>query len=389
MSVRGRAGRGIDVAAVLRARLGTRARSVVLVDRQGMLTGQDLLDLVRLRREHPRHGLLHGPAHPAARTVAHLPAAQDPGALSATAPLRQVLVAVLAADGEVVLRSSGSTGAPRLQRRGPLTPAQLRCLLDLGRRVGLRRGRLVACLAPGVHGHGLLLALGALAVGAPLVDLAHLPAADRIALLHRTSPDLLTGAPVHLAALLRAEQALVRGRPLAIPRIVSGSGPLTEELRADLSRHFRARVHDVYGTTETGPLSVDGRPLRGVHLRELEGLLVARTPFTAGRELVTDRGELAWGERVRVLGRADATLTAGGRLPDPPATLRVLRAHPAVGSARLLVEADERTGVHTLAEVVLDPSAARTTAVSPEDLRALVHDRLGASAVPDGFRLLR
>src|SRR5699024_11082503 len=121
----------------------------------------------------------------------------------------------------------------------------------LARRIGLRPGRRVASLAPGVHGHGLMIALGALAVGAPLVDLTHLPGPERVALLHHTSPHLLTGVPVHLADLLQADIELAGGRTLQIPRVVSGSDPLAPELRADLARHYRARVHDVHGTTET------------------------------------------------------------------------------------------------------------------------------------------
>ena len=45
-AARARSGAGLDAAAALRARIGTRARSVVLVDRRGALTGGDLLDLV-------------------------------------------------------------------------------------------------------------------------------------------------------------------------------------------------------------------------------------------------------------------------------------------------------------------------------------------------------
>ena len=361
---------GLDTAAALRARIGTRARSVVLVDRRGALTGGDLLDLVRLHRAGSGaegHGEL--------------------GALPAAAPLRQVVVTVLAGDGTLEPRSSGSTGAPRPQRRGPLSPAQLLSLLDLARRIGLRPGRRTACAAPGVHGHGLLATLGALALGAPLVDLTHLPAAERIELLHRTSPELLTGVPVHLADLLRTDRELSRSRPLAVARIVSGSDVLSPALRADLSRHFRARVHDVYGTTETGSLCVDGRPLHGVHLRELDGLLCARTPFTGGKELVTDRGEIAPDGTVHVLGRADGSVSSGGMLHDPAATVRALRSHPGVAAARLHVVPDERFGVRTLAEVSLSPAAPGTVPPGAEELRALVRDRVGAAAVPREVRI--
>ena len=382
---RAQAPAAVDAAAALRTRLGARPRRTVLVDVRGTLTGGELLDLVRLHRSGSGRSGTPGTSGVLADEAG---TTSGIAALPAAAPLRQVLVTALAGDGTLTPRSSGSTGAPRPRARGPLTPAQLLTLLDLGRRIGLHPGRSIACAAPGVHGHGLVAALGALALGAPLVDLSHLPAAERVELLHRTSPAVLTGVPVHLTDLLHADRELAGGRPLTIPRIVSGSDVLAPSLRADLARHFRGRVHDVYGTTETGSLSVDGRPLRGVHLRELDGLLCARTPFTAGRELVTDRGEIAADGTVRVLGRADGTVSSGGMLHDPAATARVLRSHDGVAAARLRLMPDARHGVRTLAEVTLAPPAPGTVPPGAEELRALVRDRLGAAAVPREVRFV-
>ena len=352
----------------LRTRVALRPRTAVLVDRHGTLDAGELLDQVHLhRRRHrgtPPAGLLDLPA---------------------TAPLRQVLVTVLAGNGVLELRSSGSTGRPRVRRRGPFSARQLASLTDLARRIGLRPGRRVACLAPGVHGHGLLVALGALAFGAPLVDLSHLPGPERVALLHHTSPHLLTGAPVHLADLLQADVELAGGRTLQIPRVVSGSDPLLPELRADLARHYRARVHDVHGSIEAGPLAVDGRPLRGVRLRAQDGLVHARTPFTGRRVLVTGRGEIGADGTVRMRahdGGTDEAAASGGMLRDPAAVVGVLRSHPTVAGARLRAVPDERSGVRTIAEVALHVPTDGAAAPTGEELRALVRDRLGAASVP-------
>ncbi|ATG52372.1 acyl-CoA synthetase [Brachybacterium vulturis] len=361
----------LPAAAVLRARVALRPRTIVLEDCHGTLDAGELLDLVQLHRRRRRR------PHTALSS------------LPATAPLRQVLVTVLAGNGVLTHRSDGGAGAPRLQRRGPLTPAQLLTLSDLARRIGLGPGRRVACLTPGVHGHGLLVALGALAIGAPLVDLSHLPGPERIALLHRACPDLLSGIPVHLSDLLLAEREQGRGRPLHISRVVSGSDALSPALRADLARQFRARVHDVYGSDATGPLAVDGRPLRGVHLREIDGLLRARTPFTGGRELVTDPGTLTAGVITQVLGSSEGALSRSAMLPDPGAVVRVLRAHPAVTQARLRMVGDERTGMRTIAEVELAPAPDDLALPTPESLQSLVRDRLGPASVPCEVRLRR
>lgn len=364
----------LQAGTALRLRAATRPRALVLLDDRGELRAGDLLGQVHLRT---RRGA-------APVRLADLPP---------QAPLREVLLTVLAGDGTLEPRSSGSTGTPRTQRRGPLSPAQLSTLLDLSRRIGMRPGRVVASLAPGVHGHGLLIALGALALRCPLVDLTHLPPRRRIELLQRTGPHVLTGLPVHLHDLLEAEEAWGANRVLRIPRVVSGSDVLSLALRADLSRRFRARVHDVYGTTETGSLAVDGWPLAGVRIRAADGLLRVRTPFTAGRELVTDRGTVDARGRVRVLGRADGSIASGGMIHQPAEVVRLLRAQRGVDTVRLRVVEDARLGARTVAEVTLDPSlspedaaALQADALSPAALRALVRDRLGAAAVPREVR---
>lgn len=364
----------LQASTALRARVALHPRSVVLIDRFGTLTAADLLAQAQLLR----HGN-DSAAGPGGGTRF--------GALPARAPLRQVLVTALCEGGTLELRSSGSTGSPHSQTRRPLSPAQLAMLTDLARRIGLRPGRRVASAAPGVHGHGLLIALGALALGCPLLDLTHLPAAERIALLHRHDMDLLTGVPVHLADLLHADLALGGNRPVRIPRVVSGSDVLTPELRADLARHFRGRVHDVYGTTETGSLAVDGRRLRGVRLREEDGLLLARTPFTGGSTVVTDRGWIGADGIVHVTGRADGSVSSGGMLHDPSAVVRLLRAVPGVAAVQLRVVDDARFGARTIAEVTLEHIAGAGSEPQPEELRALVRDRLGAASVPREVRL--
>ncbi|MGY5763656.1 AMP-binding protein [Brachybacterium sp. DNPG3] len=349
----------LQAGTALRLRAAVRPGSVILTDVRGELTARDLFDQVQLfarRGTRPPH-------------LSELPA---------DAPLRTVLVTALADGGRISLRSSGTTGAPHSQERGPLSAAQLRTLADLARRIGLRGGARVAVAAPGVHGHGLLLALGSLGLGAPLIDLSHLGADERVTLLHRTSPTILSGVPVHLSDLLQADRELGGNRTLRIPRIVSGSDVLSEELRADLARHWRARVHDVYGATETGTISVDGVPLRGVRVRAEDGLLRVRSPFTAGSWVTTDRGRLEPDGRIVVEGRADGRISSGGMLHDPRAVVRLLRMQPGIEQVSLRMLPDARFGRRTVAEV----RVARGTTVTPDGLRALVRDRLGAASVP-------
>ncbi|GAA1321083.1 AMP-binding protein [Brachybacterium rhamnosum] len=365
-----RPGRLAHARTALRLRAATRPRSVVLIDVHGELTAGDLqghLQLLERRgAERPRLG-----------------------ELPPWAPLRQVLVTALAGHGHLDLRSSGTTGAPRVLERGPLTAPQLRTLTDLARRIGVRRGARVATAIPGVHAHGLLLALAALSAGSPLVDVSHLRVVDRVALLHRTSPRMLVGTPVHLADILAADRELSGHVPLRIDRIVSTTDVLPDELRADLARHWHARVHDVYGSVETGTLTVDGRPLHGVEIRVRDGVLRTRTSFTRRRWLVTDHGEIDEQGSVHVTARADAPDASPGMLRDPRGVVRLLQSQDGIRSVHLRFVPDEELGRRTVAHVVLEEEEEHEEGrvITPHGVRALVRDRLGASSVPREVRI--
>lgn len=364
-----RPGRLAHARTALRLRAATRPRSVVLIDVHGELTAGDLqghLQLLERRgAERPRLG-----------------------ELPPWAPLRQVLVTALAGHGHLDLRSSGTTGAPRVLERGPLTAPQLRTLTDLARRIGVRKGARVATAIPGVHAHGLLLALAALSAGSPLVDVSHLRVVDRVALLHRTSPRMLVGTPVHLADILAADRELSGHVPLRIDRIVSTTDVLPDELRADLARHWHARVHDVYGSVETGTLTVDGRPLHGVEIRVRDGVLRTRTSFTRRRWLVTDHGEIDEQGAVHVTARADAPDASPGMLRDPRGVVRLLQSQDGIRSVHLRFVPDEELGRRTVAHVVLEEKDHEEgRVITPHGVRALVRDRLGASSVPREVRI--
>ncbi|MGO1355103.1 MAG: AMP-binding protein, partial [Brachybacterium tyrofermentans] len=129
----------LPVSATLRARVALAPRSVVLIDKFGELTAQELLAQAQLHRHRPGSAL-PGRGH------------SPWNLLPAHAPLRQIMVTVLASDAPLELRSSGTPERLSPRRRGPLSPSQFLTLLDLGRRIGLRPGRRVASAAPGVHG---------------------------------------------------------------------------------------------------------------------------------------------------------------------------------------------------------------------------------------------
>lgn len=208
----------------------------------------------------------------------------------------------------VVVSSSGTTGNPKQVGRtgGPAAAAQLAALAS---RLPVRGVRTVACLAPVDRGHGFQTACMALLAGIPYVDLARLPPDDALAILRADGVDLLTGVPVHLERLLTGPGgARVRD-------VVSGSDVLSPALAIQLRDRLGARLWSCYGSTETGTVTVAsptdlatapttvGLPIRGVRVREEDGVLAIRSPLGGRRWHRLDRGRIVDG-LVFVDGRA-------------------------------------------------------------------------------------
>ena len=118
------------------------------------------------------------------------------------------------------------------------------------------------------------------------------PADAQLAFWARQRPQVITGDPAALAALLDADARAVLA-PLAL---VSGACELTSALRADLRAAYGCPVLDLYGLHETRPIAVshDGGPHRVLDRRVLVEVLDARgepvTPGTRG-EIVVTAGE--------------------------------------------------------------------------------------------------
>lgn len=362
----------LTLSSALRLRARLPSRSPVLIDAHGQLTAADLLDLAR---DGDR-------AEPDPELDAQDAGMQEAGHVRLRpGPLREILAAA-AAPGvrRIAVRSSGTTGSPRSLARGPLSVPQLALGLELAHRLGMRPGRTIACAAPGEHGHGLSAAAGALALGMVLVDVSRLTMPAAHALLRSTPPDLITGVPVHLLDLARSG-------PLPIPRAISGSDVLTTSMRKELLAAGIGRVHDVYGTTETGSLCVDGVPLPGVRIREHDGLLAVRSPFTEGRTIITDRGRIGPDGPVEVTGRADGRVSSGGLLHDPGAVRDHIAGLPGIAAVRIEVVPDPRFGARTRGRIRIDPAHPGADGGGDATeligrVRKEVRERFGAAAVP-------
>jgi len=217
----------------------------------------------------------------------------------------------------LVKLTSGSTGRPRAL---VFTAGQL--LAD-GRQVtatmGITPRDLNYALIPLGHSYGLgNLTIPLLAQGVPLVcgsaPLPHAIAAD----FARWRPTVFPGVPAMWRALAASELTLP-GLRLGI----SAGAALEPEVARDFAARFDQRLHNFYGSSETGGITYDstgaatlrggvGRALRGVQLAAQRG---DRLEVTGAAVLTHGNrrrhGELgAWlmADRVTLDPRGDATL---------------------------------------------------------------------------------
>jgi acyl-coenzyme A synthetase/AMP-(fatty) acid ligase len=240
--------------------------------------------------------------------------------------------------------TSGTAAAPKT------VPCRAEHLLADGKNVistmGLRpRDRHLAAIPLG-HSYGLgNLVLPLILQGATLVtahDYVPRQLAEWIA-RHR-----VTVLPL-VPALFRVLAALPHGPALKPARLaISAGAVLSPEIaRAFFARH-KIKVHNFYGSSETGGICYDrtgaasltgrsvGKPLRGVAVTLSRGRVTVAGPAVAagaGRWRLADAGEWnARGELV-LLGRAGRGANIGGKKVHPLEVERALCALPGVADA--------------------------------------------------------
>ncbi len=246
--------------------------------------------------------------------------------------------------------TSGSTGRPRSLR---FTAAQF--LADARQVVGtmgLRARDLNYALIPLGHSYGLGNLTGPLlAHGVPLVcgtsPLPHAIAAD----FARWRPTVFPGVPAVWRSLAASDVTLD-----SLRLGISAGAPLPPEVARDFAARFGRRLHNFYGSSETGGIAYDrtgaatlaggvGCALRGVRLtlRPGQRLRVSSAAvFTHGNRLrsrrlgtclMADRISLDARGQVTLLGRRGTTVKIAGRRVDLGEIAAHLRLLPGVRDA--------------------------------------------------------
>jgi long-chain acyl-CoA synthetase len=307
-------------------------------------------------------------------------ALQDPGPFTPVVPAPR--------EPAMILYTSGSSGRPKgvvLTHEGHLWAVRMRL------RGGPYDHHRLLIAAPLFHMNGLGTLKFALAAGASVVLLPQFETRRYIEAIERLRATWLTAVPPMLAMMFR-EKALLEATDLSsVTAIRMGSAPVSERLRTQIKEGFpNARVLNVYGTTEAGPVvfgpdpqgrpkpdAALGWPQPGVELKLVdstareagEGELWQRTPalmlgylndpertasvltpdgwYKSGDVFRRDENGCYW-----FVGRTDDMFVSGGENIFPSEVELVLARHPDVAQACVVPVPDEIKGTKPVAFVV-------------------------------------
>jgi acyl-CoA synthetase (AMP-forming)/AMP-acid ligase II len=305
---------------------------------------------------------------------------QDAGPFSAVTPAPR--------EPAMVLYTSGSSGKPKgvlLTHEGHLWAVKMRL------RGGPYDQHRLLIAAPLFHMNGLGTLKFALAAGATVILLPQFHTQRYIEAIERFRATWLTAVPPMLAMMFR-EKALFEATDVSsVSAIRMGSAPVGERLMAQIRASFpNARVVNVYGTTEAGPIvfgpdprgrpkpdAALGWPQERVELKLVdpqgregdEGELWQRTPAVMlgylndpqrTTRVLTPDGWYKSGDLFRrdatgcywFIGRVDDMFVSGGENIFPAEVELVLARHPDVAQATVVPVPDEIKGTKPVAFVV-------------------------------------
>jgi len=321
--------------------------------------------------------------------------------------------------GRTIILTSGTTGTPKGARRKDSSEDQRRIggmtLIDIMARLRFSAVSRVLIASPLFHAWGGSMLVAIFALGSTVVLASRFDAEATLAAIERHRVDMLLLVPVMMQRILALEPEIRKRYDLSSLRSVSVSGSaLPGPLALAWMDAFGDHLHNVYGSTETGPVSIagpedlraapgtTGRPPLGTSIRILSadgtplppgevGRIFTRTGMLfdeytgGGRKQVLDgfmstgdMGHLDADGRLFVEGRDDDMVISGGENVFPLEIEALLESHPEIQEVAVIGVPDAQYGQRLRAYVVPRADGALTEAA----VKNFVRDRLARYKVP-------
>ncbi|HUJ09459.1 MAG TPA: class I adenylate-forming enzyme family protein [Verrucomicrobiae bacterium] len=184
------------------------------------------------------------------------------------------------------------------------------------------------------HSYGLgNLVMPLLLQGTTVVCAAMFVPRQILQLIEEYKVTVLPTVPAVLRALAQLDGAT---KPSSLRLVISAGAPLSTEVARQFYRRYRLKIHNFYGSSETGGICYDrtgdatlsgrsvGQPLAGVTVRlRKDGRVAVRS--RAGNALLPDVGEWNQYGELRLLGRVGQIANIGGKKVSPLEVERALR----------------------------------------------------------------
>lgn len=263
--------------------------------------------------------------------------------------------------GTLVVRTSGSTGDPRLCSHAVATlveEARFFATLLGGRR------RLVA-MVPAHHLYGIVWT--ALLPDALGIDVVTRAIGEPLGIM---AGDLVIAVPDQWVAM----QRLIRAFPADVMG-VSSAGPLDDGIASKLLAAGLERLFDIYGSSETGGIAIRALPAKAYDLLPHWDLSSQGDDWQlvddqGGRHDLPDHVERIGARSLRPTGRRDGAVQVGGRNVSPEKVAQFLRNIEGVSGAAVRLNASGRLKAFIVPEPGRDQDelAARIERAATSDL---------------------
>lgn len=246
------------------------------------------------------------------------------------------------------ITSGSSEGHPKIIK------CRAEHLLADGRQVingmGMRPVDRHLAVIPLGHSYGLgSLVMPLILQGATLVYADQFVPRQLIEWINRFHITVFSGVP----ALFRTLAALPGSESISSVRLVVSAGaPLQPQVVRNFFDRYSVKIHNFYGSSETGGICYDrtgsasltgrslGKPLDGVNVSLQRGKIVVKSPAVAtsdGQWVLPDEGEWNGRKELVLLGRCGENANIGGKKVHPVEVERVLRIMPSVSDVGVWV----------------------------------------------------